>query len=44
MYKPYIGTTARSVNTGDMKIAVRINRVAEILMVVLVCGVRILSL
>ena len=44
VYKPYIGTTARSVNTGDMKIAVRINRVAEILMVVLVCGVRILSL
>lgn len=44
VYKPYIGTTARPINIGDMRMAVRINRVAEILMVVLVCGVRILTL
>ncbi len=34
--KPFIGTNKRPLTTADMKIAVRINRTAEILMVVMV--------
>ena len=34
--KPYIGENDRELTTGDMKTAVRINRLAEIMMVVLV--------
>jgi adenosylcobinamide-phosphate synthase len=33
--KPYIGTNDRPLTTADMKTAVRINRTAEILMVLL---------
>ena len=34
--KPYIGTNDRDLTTADMRIAIRINRLAEILMVALV--------
>ena len=34
--KPYIGTNDRPLTTADMKTAVRINRIAEVLMVILV--------
>jgi adenosylcobinamide-phosphate synthase len=34
--KPYIGTNDRPLTTADMKTAVRVNRTAEILMVLLV--------
>ena len=36
--KPYIGDNPRELNTGDMKKAVRINRTAEVLMVILVAA------
>lgn len=42
VYKPYIGSNDRPVNTNDMYIAVRINRLAEVMMVVIVAVVRIL--
>lgn len=35
VWKPYIGTNARSLTTADMQRAVRINRAAEVTMVVL---------
>ncbi|MBR1803999.1 MAG: cobalamin biosynthesis protein CobD [Muribaculaceae bacterium] len=35
--KPYIGENDRSLTTVDMRIAVRINRMAEVLMVAVVC-------
>ena len=35
--KPYIGTNDRQLTTEDMKTAVRINRTAEVLMVMMVC-------
>lgn len=43
-YKPYIGENPRSVTTDDMRIAVAINRRAEVIMVGLVAVVRILFL
>ena len=36
--KPYIGTNDRPLTTADMKTALRVNRTAEILMVLLVAG------
>lgn len=39
VWKPFIGNTARPLTTADMKTAVRINRIAEVLMVVLTVGV-----
>ena len=41
--KPYIGTHDRPLTTADMQTAVRINRTAEILMVILVCCWMLLS-
>ena len=35
--KPYIGDNDRTLTTEDMRIAVRVNRAAEIIMVLLVC-------
>ena len=35
-YKPYIGTHARELNTQDMRVAVVVNRRAEILFVLIV--------
>ena len=35
--KPYIGDNDRTLTTEDMRIAVRVNRTAEILMILLVC-------
>lgn len=40
--KPYIGENDRPLTTADMKTAVRINRTAEILMVMLTVGLRIM--
>lgn len=40
--KPYIGSNARLLTTADMKTAVRINRTAEILMVIIVLMVSLL--
>jgi adenosylcobinamide-phosphate synthase len=40
--KPYIGTNDRPLTTADMKTAVRINRTAEILMVILTAAFCIL--
>ena len=37
--KPYIGTNDRPLTTADMQIAVRINRIAEVLMVLLTLSV-----
>lgn len=36
VWKPYIGHTDRLLTTEDMKVAVRINRLAEVMMIVLV--------
>ena len=41
--KPYIGENPRELTTADMSIAIRINRVAEVLMVILVALTSILS-
>ena len=41
--KPFIGTHDRPLTTKDMQIAVRVNRTAEILMVILVCCWMLLS-
>ena len=38
--KPYIGTNDRQLTTDDMKTAVRINRTAEVLMMVLLVAIR----
>ena len=38
--KPYIGTNDRPLTTDDMKTAVRINRTAEVLMMVLLVAIR----
>lgn len=40
--KPFIGTNERPLTTQDMKTAVRVNRTAEVLMIVLVAGVLLL--
>ena len=40
--KPYIGTNDRPLTTEDMKKAVRINRTAEVLMIVLVAAVSLI--
>lgn len=37
--KPYIGSNGRRLDTADMRKAVRINRRAEVLMVIIVCAV-----
>ncbi len=42
--KPYIGTNDRPLTTDDMKIAVRINRIAEVLMVLLTVSVSLFAL
>ena len=42
--KPYIGTNDRSLTTDDMKKAVRINRIAEVLMVLLTVSVSLFAL
>ena len=39
--KPYIGTNDRPLTTADMKTAVRINRTAEVLMVILVVATQL---
>ena len=41
--KPYIGENSRELTTADMRIAIRINRTAEVLMVILVALTSILS-
>ena len=41
--KPYIGENPRALTTADMRLAIRINRVAEVLMVILVALTSILS-
>ena len=38
--KPYIGTNDRPLTTDDMKTAVRINRTAEVMMMVLLVALR----
>ena len=38
--KPYIGTNDRALTTEDMKTAVRVNRTAEVLMVLLTAAIR----
>ena len=38
--KPYIGTNDRPLTTDDMKTAVRINRTAEVMMMVLLVAIR----
>lgn len=40
--KPFIGTNERLLTTQDMKTAVRVNRTAEVLMIVLVAGILLL--
>ena len=40
--KPYIGTNDRPLTTDDMKTAVRVNRTAEVLMIVLVAAVSLI--
>lgn len=40
--KPYIGTNYRPLTTDDMKTAVRVNRTAEVLMIVLVAAVSLI--
>ena len=42
--KPYIGTNDRLLTTADMKTAVRINRIAEVLMVLLTVSVSLFAL
>ena len=42
--KPYIGTNDRLLTTADMKTAVRINRTAEVLMVLLTVSVSLFAL
>ena len=37
VYKPYIGYNDRELTTNDMYVSVKINRIAEYIMVVLVC-------
>ncbi|MBP5731283.1 MAG: cobalamin biosynthesis protein CobD [Bacteroidaceae bacterium] len=41
--KPYIGDNDRELTTRDMKIAVRVNRIAEVLMVAIVAGAVVLK-
>ena len=41
--KPYIGDNDRKLTTRDMKIAVRVNRIAEVLMVAIVAGAVVLK-
>ena len=41
--KPYIGQNDRSLTTADMKTAIRVNRTAEVLMIILVCTVMFLT-
>ena len=41
--KPYIGENPRELTTADMRLAIRINRTAEVLMVILVALTSILS-
>ena len=38
VYKPFIGTEPRTLTTADMTCAIRINRVAELLMIITVVG------
>ena len=42
--KPYIGTNDRPLTTEDMKTAIRINRIAEVLMVLLTVSVSLFAL
>lgn len=42
VYKPHIGSNDRPINTRDMLTAVRVNRLAEVMMVLFVATVRIL--
>ena len=42
VYKPYIGENDRELNIADMERAVRINRWAEVVMVVIVAAVALL--
>ncbi len=42
VYKPYIGENPRELTDEDMKIAVKVNRYSEILMVALILGIRLL--
>ena len=39
--KPYIGENDRQLTTADMKTAIRVNRIAEILMIALLLAVTI---
>jgi len=38
--KPYIGENPRELTTSDMRLAIRVNRIAEVLMVILVLTIR----
>ena len=42
--KPYIGTNDRLLTTDDMRKAVRINRIAEVLMIIMIIGLWLLLL
>ncbi len=44
VYKPFIGENERELTYSDMKVAVRINRTAEVLMIALTASVRLLFL
>lgn len=42
VYKPYIGENSRELTDEDMKVAVRVNRYSEILMVAFILAIRLL--
>ena len=41
--KPYIGDNPRELTNADMRIAIRVNRIAEVLMILLVMLTTVLS-
>ena len=41
--KPYIGDNPRELTTADMRIAIRVNRIAEVLMILLVMLTTVLT-
>ncbi len=43
VYKPYIGVSPRALTSSDMRRAIRVNRLAEAAMIVIVLVVRVLS-
>ena len=41
VYKPFIGENPRELTSRDMTVAIRINRIAEILMIIIVLATRV---